>query len=148
MEPPPDDTDPLEPSRTALEALAHSATPSKAARIRALLPQIEAAQTAGASNAQIVEKLNRTGLTITLRTFETTLSRVRRERLTPPAENEPANRQTATAEDSRKKDGASAPPQRRKRSGLDMPESPPKFQWDPLEQPTVTFIDDDQKKED
>ncbi len=63
-----------------LKALAtHPKAPSKAALIRRYLPQIEAAQAAGATNAEIVDAFHRSDIDIPLSTFESTLSRVRRQ---------------------------------------------------------------------
>ena len=138
-----DDTDPLAPAMAALDALAkRSTTPSKAAAIARLLPKIEAAQAAGASNGEIVAELNRSGLTISLRTFETTLSRVRhRLRAAPDAATTANNNAQAPKKTEQK-------PQRRIRTGLQMPDPPPAFHWDPLERPNITFIDDEDSKED
>lgn len=127
----------------ALDALAQrSTTPSKSAAIRRLLPNIEAAQAAGASNGDIVAELNRTGLTITLRTFETTLSRVRRRQATAPASQANAKKDAGAAKT------PDPTPKRRIRTGLQMPDPPPKFHWDPLEEPNITFTDDKDTKED
>ncbi|MCL1574877.1 hypothetical protein [Xanthomonas nasturtii] len=49
----------------------------KRARLRQLLPEIEAAQAAGATNAEIVETLNAQGIDMTLSAFQTALSRIR-----------------------------------------------------------------------
>ncbi|WP_407549672.1 hypothetical protein [Xanthomonas euvesicatoria] len=49
----------------------------KRARLRQLLPEIEAAQAAGATNAEIVETLNAQGIDLTLSAFQTALSRIR-----------------------------------------------------------------------
>lgn len=52
----------------------------KRARLRQLLPEIEAAQAAGVSNAEIVETLNAQGIDLTLSAFQTALSRIRNPR--------------------------------------------------------------------
>lgn len=65
----------------ALRALASgSANRSKIGRLRELLSEIEASQRAGVSNRKIVETLNAHGFEVTLKSFETMLYRLRKER--------------------------------------------------------------------
>jgi hypothetical protein len=52
---------------------------SKTARLREVLPEIEAAQKAGVRNQKIVETLNAHGFELNLKTFETTLYRIRKK---------------------------------------------------------------------
>ena len=79
----PHDEDNLTQARTRLQALAqHPPHRSAAMSLRALLPDIEAAQRAGASSTDILAELAAAGIAITPRTFAKTLSRIRRERRT------------------------------------------------------------------
>jgi DNA-binding transcriptional regulator YdaS (Cro superfamily) len=52
---------------------------SKAAKIRALYPTIEEATKKGVSRAAIVQELNRTGLAISMATFNSTLYRIKKD---------------------------------------------------------------------
>lgn len=53
---------------------------SKAARLRDVIDDVEAALAAGVSRASVVEELSKHGLEMTLATFETTLKRIRQKR--------------------------------------------------------------------
>jgi hypothetical protein len=53
---------------------------SGAARLRKVLDDVEAALTAGASHAAVLATLHAQGFTFTLRSFESTLARLRKER--------------------------------------------------------------------
>ena len=67
----------------ALQDLAaeHARSPrSQAARLREVLDDVEAALTAGASHAAVLSTLHAQGFTFTLRSFESTLRRLRKER--------------------------------------------------------------------
>lgn len=76
----PQDHDSLTQARTRLQTLAqHPPHRSAAMSLRALLPDIEAAQRAGASSADILAELAAVGIVIAPRTFAKTLSRIRRE---------------------------------------------------------------------
>lgn len=143
------DDDPPATLEEKLVALANrESAPSKAALIRRHLPQIEAAQAGGATNAEIVDAFRSSGVEMSLSTFESTLSRARRKQHATPAGKKAANRRTDAEGGSRKKEGAAGTPQGVTRSGLQMPEEPAKFHWDPLERPKITFTDDDEEKED
>jgi hypothetical protein len=52
--------------------------PTKTGRLRALLPEVEAALAAGATHAEVVEKLRAFGLDMTVAVFGKTLERLRR----------------------------------------------------------------------
>lgn len=52
-------------------------TKKKAVRLRAILPEVEAALAAGSTHAQVLEKLNAHGLDMNLAVFNKTLSRLR-----------------------------------------------------------------------
>lgn len=124
----------LEEARQGLRNLAaRPAAPSLAARIRQLLPDIEHARACGVSRSEIVEELRRHGLAVSEKYFATALARARRKRMDAPGKGttdlSPA---PGTAKDP-------GPQPRAKRSGLDMPEPPPTFEWDPLERPKITF---------
>ena len=68
------------PAEKALLALAkEDAGRTKTARLREMLDTIEATKRAGVSNARIVETLNAQGFDLTLKTFETTLYRIRKK---------------------------------------------------------------------
>lgn len=67
----------------ALQELAaeHARSPrSQTARLREVLDDVEAALTAGASHAAVLATLHAQGFTFTLRSFESTLGRLRKER--------------------------------------------------------------------
>jgi hypothetical protein len=131
----------LEEARQGIRNLAERpAAPSLAARIRQLLPDIEHAQACGVSRSEIVEELRRHGLAVSEKYFATALSRARRKRMNPPG--------TGTTDLPPAAGTAQEPgPQRRaKRSGLDMPQPPPTFEWDPLERPTITFSKKDKEE--
>lgn len=53
---------------------------SKAARLRDILEDVEAALAAGVSRAAVIEELGKHGLEMSLRTFEGTLRRIRAKR--------------------------------------------------------------------
>jgi hypothetical protein len=53
---------------------------SKAARLREVLPEVEAALAAGARRSDVLAALAANGLTMSLSTFETTLKRLRAKR--------------------------------------------------------------------
>lgn len=53
---------------------------SKAARLRDVIDDVEAALAAGVPRASVVEELTKHGLEMTLATFETTLKRIRQKR--------------------------------------------------------------------
>ncbi len=55
---------------------------SQAARLREVLDDVEAALTAGASHTAVLATLHAQGFTFTLRSFESTLGRLRKERRT------------------------------------------------------------------
>lgn len=130
------DTDKKQSEGTSLErarsALAHlterPATPSIAAQIRQLLPDIEQAQAAGASRKEILEALRHSGLDVSMKTFATALARARRKRA----------KKTGNAQQQPKTDQGD-PAKPRRRTGLEMPAAPRKFHWDPLEEPKITF---------
>lgn len=67
----------------ALQDLAaeYAGTPrSETARLREVLDDVEAALTAGASHAAVLETLHAHGFSLTAPSFESTLARLRRER--------------------------------------------------------------------
>ena len=67
----------------ALRELAteYAGTPrSETARLREVLDDVEAALTAGASHAAVLETLHAHGFTLTASSFESTLARLRKER--------------------------------------------------------------------
>ena len=118
----------LEEARQGIRNLAERpAAPSLAARIRQLLPDIEHAQACGVSRSEIVEELRRHGLAVSEKYFATALSRARRKRTDAPGKDP-------------------GPQPRAKRSGLDMPQPPPTFEWDPLERPKITFSKKDKEE--
>lgn len=71
----------------SLRELAQADTRPAAARLRDVLDDVEAALAAGVRRADIVQKLNDAGITITLRGFDSALYRARkmREKKTPTA---------------------------------------------------------------
>lgn len=79
----------------ALRALAaNTENRSKIGRLRGIYAEVEATQRAGVSNSKIVETLNAQGFDLTLKTFETMLYRIRKER----AEAAPTTTTTPSAE--------------------------------------------------
>jgi len=76
----------------ALQELAaeHARSPkSQTARLREVLDDVEAALTAGASHAAVLATLHAQGFTFTLRSFESTLGRLRKELKNPAAPQNP-----------------------------------------------------------
>ncbi len=63
-----------------LRELSTDKTRSKAAQMRDLIDDIEAALAAGVTRAKVVDVLNENGLELTFATFETTLKRIRSKR--------------------------------------------------------------------
>lgn len=63
-----------------LRALAAADKRSKAARLRDVIDDVEAALAAGVTRASVVDELALHGLEMSLATFETTLKRIRRKR--------------------------------------------------------------------
>lgn len=78
-------------------AAEHARTPrSQTARLREVLDDLEAALTAGASHAAVLATLHAQGFSFTLRSFESTLARLRKERRgqhRPPKAAHPLRRQ-------------------------------------------------------
>jgi hypothetical protein len=76
----------------ALQALARSsAARTKAARLRELLPEIEAAQAAGVRHAHILETLNAHGLGLSMKSYSVMLHRLRQQRAKAGGANAPSN---------------------------------------------------------
>jgi len=76
---------PMDPEKVsaALRELAseYAGTPrSETARLREVLDDVEAALSAGASHAAVLETLHNQGFTLTASSFESTLARLRKER--------------------------------------------------------------------
>lgn len=70
----------------ALQALARSGTArTKAARLRELLPEIEAAQAAGVKHVHILEALNAHGFALSMKSYSVMLHRLRHQRTRSPA---------------------------------------------------------------
>lgn len=67
----------------ALAATPSSAAGSKTARLRALLPEVEAALGAGHTQAEVLDKLRAHGLVMSLPVFNKTLHRLRAKAGTP-----------------------------------------------------------------
>lgn len=69
---------------------------SETARLRDVYPDVEAAIAAGVSRAAILEKLQENGFTMTLKSFESALYRIRKKRAegTPPAPRSEPTRAT------------------------------------------------------
>lgn len=63
-----------------LQQLAQSSHRSKRARLIEIFSDVEAALAAGTTQKQVIAALAREGLTFTLRSFETTYARIRKER--------------------------------------------------------------------
>jgi hypothetical protein len=68
-----------------LRALASGDKRSKAARLRDVIDDVEAALAAGVSRASVVEELTKHGLEMTLATFGATLERIRRQKRGRPS---------------------------------------------------------------
>lgn len=117
----------------ALQALSASWTArSKAARLRELLPQIEAAQAAGIKHALILESLNAHGLDLSLKSYSVMLHRLRLARTKAPAAGQrPAVRDAAALA----RVSAAAPPAAAELQGAApqiKPGEPQRFDWDRL----------------
>ena len=59
---------------------ADDSTRSKASRLREVIDSVETALNAGVSRSEVIKELSSHGLVFTLRTFETTLGRIREKR--------------------------------------------------------------------
>ena len=94
-----------------LRALASGDTKrSKAAQLRDVINDVEVALAAGVSRSAVIEELAKQGLTMTLATFATTLTRIRKKHgkhtnLSASAISQPQKRE----EESRKMDSSSNP---------------------------------------
>lgn len=69
-----------DPAQALLELAKGTEKRSKIGRLRGVYDEIETAQKAGVSNSAIVETLNKSGFELTLKTFETMLYRIRKEK--------------------------------------------------------------------
>jgi hypothetical protein len=78
----------------ALNALAGREPSSKAAKLRAALPEINAALAADASHIEILAALNQRGFDMSFTVYQTTLSRIRKQ---PNKGNKHAAKATAPA---------------------------------------------------
>jgi hypothetical protein len=159
--------DPSVLAAAGLRELARSLrAPSSAAQIRRLLPDIETAIDRGANHAQVLQTLKDNGIDMPLRTFRNELYQARKKRdkggrkggsptipgagataaphsvepvpaaLTPPESGVPDKAMTPAqalrnrmAESRKTKDPLAPAP------------SPRKWDFDPLEQPELTFVD-------
>ena len=139
----PNDSANVEAAEAALDRLAaRLAPPSIGARIRRLLPKIEAAIEAGATHNQIVETLRETGIDVSLNTFRSALYRARKKT------SKRSRKESRTGDSS---GGGTASPSSGKtstaasdsRDPLAVPEKPKSFDWDPTERPNITFINED-----
>ncbi len=71
----------------ALQHLAQSNDRSKRARLIEIFSEVEAALASGTTQKQVIATLEKKGLTFTLRSFETTYARIRKERKERNIEN-------------------------------------------------------------
>ncbi|MEI7613283.1 MAG: hypothetical protein WCK63_10260 [Betaproteobacteria bacterium] len=80
---------------SALQQLAQSNNRSKRARLSEIFDDVEAALASGTTQKQVIAALGKKGLPFTLRSFETTLARIRKgrntEQILTPASATPAN---------------------------------------------------------
>lgn len=72
----------------ALQQLAQSDDRSKRARLSEIFDDVEAALAAGTTQKQVIATLEKNGLTFTLRSFETTYARIKKERKERDSERE------------------------------------------------------------
>jgi hypothetical protein len=138
------------------------------AQIRRLLPKIEAAIEAGATHEQIVETLCESGIELSMATFRSALYRARRKLSDEEekagrkrgsdgggqaggsagaggaagpggngADGGPVSAASESGADASGGAGSTAPV---RRDPLALPQRPPKFQWDPMARPQVTFV--------
>lgn len=84
----------------ALRQLAQSNNRSKRARLSEIFNDVEAALAAGTTQKQVIATLEKTGLAFTLRSFETTYARIRKERKERNTENESTTATASTTPDS------------------------------------------------
>jgi hypothetical protein len=77
---PPTDGESVSEALRALAARSARGPRSEAARLREILDDVEAALAAGAGHAAVLRTLHRHGFTLTAKSFESTLYRLRRER--------------------------------------------------------------------
>ena len=97
----------------ALRELAaeYAGTPrSETARLREVLDDVEAALTAGASHAAVLQTLHAQGFTLTASSFESTLARLRKARKAGQGDIQPRNDAGRHAEPRRPKNGSLRPP--------------------------------------
>jgi len=122
----------------ALQALSASWTArSKAARLRELLPQIEAAQAAGVKHALILESLNAHGLDLSLKSYSVMLHRLRLARTkasagAPAAGQRPAVRDAAALARVSAVARPAAPAVPQGAAPQIKPGEPQRFDWDRL----------------
>lgn len=74
----------------ALQQLAQSDNRSKRARLSEIFDDVEVALAAGTTQKQVIAALEKNGLTFTLRSFETTYARIKKERKERDSEREDA----------------------------------------------------------
>lgn len=125
----------------ALQALSRSSTArTQVARLRELLPEIEAAQAAGVKHAHILETLNAHGFALSMKSYSVMLHRLRQARAksaaagAPSAVPQAAPQATAAPASSEKLSEAPPPPAAAHApgTGARKPGDPQRFDWDTL----------------
>lgn len=134
----------VEAAEAALDRLAaRLAPPSIGARIRRLLPKIEAAIEAGATHEQIVETLQETGIDVSLNTFRSALYRARKKTSKRSRKESPVGGSSGGETVFPPPSGKTSAAGSESRDPLAVPEKPKSFDWDPTERPNITFINGD-----
>ncbi len=133
----PNDSTNVEAAEAALDRLAaRLAPPSIGARIRRLLPKIEAAIEAGATHEQ-------TGIDVSLNTFRSALYRARKKTSKRSRKASPGGGSSGGGTASPPPSGKTSAAASASRDPLAVPEKPKSFDWDPTERPNITFINGD-----
>jgi hypothetical protein len=137
----------------ALNNLATSSTNRPdTARLRDIFTEVEAALSAGVTHVSILEVLHSNGFALTLKSFQSSLYRLRKER-EKGSRKEVTSTGAATVQVRRATPTvtpAAGPSQTLpKRGRLELAPNPTKkWEWDPLERPVIEFVDDDDPPKD
>ena len=143
---PADDQPPtIDTIRQRLRELPNAANPrqSTQGKIRALLPEIDAAIENGIPRTTIIETLAEMGIAMSLPVFSTALHRARVAAKKKGGRKEERSAATKSTAPSLSAPGPALAPAAapKKRGPLDPPPTPKKFEWDPLARPVIAFID-------
>lgn len=118
----------------ALQALSRSSTArTQVARLRELLPDIEAAQAAGVKHRHILEVINAHGFTLSMKAYSVMLYRLRQERTKAAGALQPAPQAPVAATMPANSSAAPSPSATPVASpSTPKPGEPQRFDWDSL----------------